>query len=415
MADQIHRRLTDEHVKTLLELYENQAIDLADVLQRLGCRRSRFFELLQRYRRDPKSFTITYPRDNAQHRLSPAIDQIIREELEKDYELIRNPDTPVCNYNYAYIRDQVVRRTGQKISAQSVRNRAKAWGYYIYKRKKDKKIPREVVTEAAGMLLQHDASQHTWAPYANQQWALITTIEDHSRYLLYADLVEKESTWLHIQAAQAVILEHGIGLFYYVDRHSIFRYKRTHDSPWHMRRAQEEALTKWRTVIEKCNMRVIYALSPEAKGKVERPYRWLQDRLVRSCARERIRTVDQARPLLQEEVKRYNERQVHSTTGEIPALRLQRAIREGRNCFKPFQLRPPYSSRKDVFCLHEYRKVNGYNHIHWKTQNIKIPIPLPRGTQIELHIVPHTHRIEMRLWYKDRVLKVIYYKNDGQF
>jgi hypothetical protein len=65
--------------------------------------------------------------------------------------------------------------------------------------------------------------------------------------------------------------------------------------------------------------------------------------------------------------------------------------------------------------LREYRKVNGYNQSQRITQNIKIPMPLPRETQIELHIVPHTHRIEMRLWYEDCVRKVIYYKKDGQF
>jgi hypothetical protein len=415
MAKQIHQRLTDEHVRTLLELYQHQAISLFDVLQRLGCGRSRFFELFKRYRQDPYGFTIVYPRRSAQHRLSAAIDAVIKEELEKDHALIRNPDTPVCNYNYAYIRDQVVRRTGQKISAQSIRNRAKAWGYYIYKRKKDKKIPREVVTQAAGMLLQHDTSHHKWAPYADQQWSLITTIEDHSRYLLYADLVEQESTWRHIQAAQSVILKYGVGLYYYVDRHSIFHYQRSHDTPWRIRRAQEAALTHWRIVIEKCNMRVIYALSASAKGKVERPYRWLQDRIVRSCARERIRTIDDARTIMRQEIQRYNEHQVHSTTGEIPAVRLNRAIAEGRNCFKPFQLPPNYSSRKDIFCLHEYRKVNGYNQISWETQSIKVPTPLPRGTTIELHIIPHPHQTEVRLWYLNRVLKVIYYKNNGRF
>jgi hypothetical protein len=53
--------------------------------------------------------------------------------------------------------------------------------------------------------------------------------------------------------------------------------------------------------------------------------------------------------------------------------------------------------------LHEYREVNGYDQSQRKTQNINISMTLPRGTQIELHIVPRTHRIEMRLWYKDCV------------
>jgi len=46
------------------------------------------------------------------------------------------------------------------------------------------------------------------------------------------------------------------------------------------------------------------ALSPQAKGKVERPYRWLQDRIVRTCAIEKLITIDEVRAVLKEEVNR---------------------------------------------------------------------------------------------------------------
>ena len=59
---------------------------------------------------------------------------------------------------------------------------------------------------------------------------------------------------------------------------------------------------------------VSYALSPQAKGKIERPYRWLQDRIVRTCALENITTSEECRTVLKEEVNRYNNHQVHSTT-----------------------------------------------------------------------------------------------------
>jgi hypothetical protein len=76
--------------------------------------------------------------------------------------------------------------------------------------------------------------------------------------------------------------------------------------------------------MNKCRVKkATYALSPQAKGKIERPYRWLQDRLVRTCAREGIRTIDAARDVLRYEVHRYNQHQVHSTTGEIPILKIR--------------------------------------------------------------------------------------------
>ncbi|MGB3342202.1 MAG: hypothetical protein WBB37_12075, partial [bacterium] len=164
-------------------------------------------------------------------------------------------------------------------------------------------------------------------------------------------------------------------------------------------------------VVEKCHMQVIYALSAQAKGKVERPYRWLQDRIVRRCAHDHITELEHARDILQQERKRYNEHQVHSTTREIPALRFQRALREGRTCFKPFEITAPYSSTKDIFCLHETRNVDGYNNITWQGNKISVPLRLPNRTEIELHIVPHRKRTEVRLWHNNQVIKVIHFKS----
>lgn len=69
----------------------------------------------------------------------------------------------------------------------------------------------------------------------------------------------------------------------------------------------------------------------QAKGKVERPYRWLQDRIVRTCALEKLITLEEIRTVLREEVDRCNNRQVHSTTGEIPGLRFANAITGGNS------------------------------------------------------------------------------------
>ena len=50
---------------------------------------------------------------------------------------------------------------------------------------------------------------------------------------------------------------------------------------------------------------VIFALSPQAKGKIERPYRWMQDRIVRTCTLEKVVELGEVRAVLGEEVDRY--------------------------------------------------------------------------------------------------------------
>lgn len=175
---------------------------------------------------------------------------------------------PLWQYNYAAVRDEL-RHLGYKLSAQTVRTRAKKWGYWIPRGKREKTIPREVVTEAAGMLLQHDSSTHKWSPYTEERWTLITTLEDYSRYLLYADFVYPETTWAHIKAVKSVVLNYGVGLTYYVDSHRIFRFVCHRDSFWRKEtKGTDKVLTQWETVVNKCGMQVWHALSAEGKGKV---------------------------------------------------------------------------------------------------------------------------------------------------
>jgi hypothetical protein len=117
---------------------------------------------------------------------------------------------------------------------------------------------------------------------------------------------------------------------------------------------------------------VIYALSPQAKGKIERPYRWLQDRIVRTCALEKLTTIEEARTVLRDEVNRYNNHQVHSTTGEIPSFRFENAQAHGNTLFRPLHLPKPYTSARDVFCLRERRMVNGYRRITFANHEIEL-------------------------------------------
>jgi hypothetical protein len=118
---------------------------------------------------------------------------------------------------------------------------------------------------------------------------------------------------------------------------------------------------------------VTYALSPQATGKVERPYQWLQDRIVRTCALERISALEDIRAVLREEVHRYNHQQAHSTTKEIPSICFNQAKKEGSSLFRPLSLPKPYTSPKDVFCLREARTVNGYRRISLFNHTIEVP------------------------------------------
>lgn len=122
MAEQLHKRFTDDQVRLLLDLYLKKAISLPQALEQLGCTKSRFYQILGAYKEAPEKFTVAYGRNRPNRRLPKEIDQAIREQLEIDRKLIGDKNTPLCQYNYSAVRDEV-RRLGYEVSDQTVRNR----------------------------------------------------------------------------------------------------------------------------------------------------------------------------------------------------------------------------------------------------------------------------------------------------
>jgi hypothetical protein len=185
------------------------------------------------------------------------------------------------------------------------------------------------------------------------------------------------------------------------------------DSYWRNHyKLTDEANPQWKQVLDDCGVRIIYALSPQAKGKIERPYRWIQDRLVRTCARENISDIHQAQLILNNLIQKYNYQMVHSTTGEIPYIRFQRAIREKRSLFREFTIRPPFKSTKDIFCLRVDRMVNSYRKISINNLELKVP-SAPLHERIQLRIVPDKESglTEVRFWHEDELLGIQKVKN----
>jgi len=320
---------------------------------------------------------------------------------------------PIRSYNYSYIRDQLWSKYGQKVSVPTVINRAKKNNFY-FPRKERKSHDREVLTNYVGELIQHDSSWHKWSPYVEEKWHLITSLDDYSRNMLYADFVERETSWDHILALESTILRYGLPYKYYVDSHSIFRFVQGRDSFWRKHyKVTDEADPQWKQVLNDCRVKITYALSPQAKGKIERPYGWLQDRIVRTCARENIRTLQQARELLKAEVSRYNNHQVHSTTGEIPSLRFRRALNEKKSLFREFKVPPPFQSSKDIFCLRAERVVNPYRKISFNNLEFRISGVSIRET-VQLRIIPDKDIgvAEIRFWYKNKLVGIQKIKNE---
>ncbi len=402
---QLHKRLTDDQVKVILKKYMRKELSAKEAIRHLEIGRTRFYQLVPIYRDDPEGFSIQYARSMPTRRIDPAIEQNILKELKTEKEkIIDNPDVATTRYNYSYIRNLLNENYAQTVSVPTIIARAKDAGYW--KERLPKNVhDREVITNFIGELIQHDSSFHLWAPDAGEKWYLITSLDDHSRALLYADFWLRETSWYHIFALQSVFLKYGLPLAYYADQHSIFRYVKDRDknSPWHTyTKFTDDVDPQWKMALNDCGVKTIYALSPQAKGKIERPYHWLQDHVVRTCVRRGITTITEARKVLAQEVEQYNWHRVHSTTGEVPMIRFKRAMNDQKTLFRNFVITPPFQSVKDIFCLRVERTVDSYRKISLAGLELKVPGVSPRQT-VELRLYPDlkTGLTEVRFWWKD--------------
>ena len=402
----LHKKFTDTQVKELFARYCKGDIPRRYVQEVLGIKERRFFALVKRYRKDPETFSIEYQRQEPTRQIPERTEKAILKELAIEKKIIEDKENPVRRYNYSFIKDVLADKHKQSVSLSTIIDRAKKYDFYL-KRTKQAAHDREVLTHYAGELVQHDASLHLWAPASGEKWSLITSLDDHSRFLLYADIIRRESSWAHICALQSVFLKYGFPFSYYVDSHSIFRFVQGRDSIWRdHRKMTDEVDTQWKQVLQDCGVKVIYALSPQAKGKIERPYQWLQDRLVRTCVRDNTTDIRRARIFLRQEVERYNFRQVHSTTLEVPYFRLQKALREKRSLFRQFQIKPPLQSVKDMFCLRMERTVDAYRRVSINNKILPVNKANP-DDKLTIQFHPMTSGVtELRFWRNDQLLDI---------
>src|SRR4030067_2127536 len=124
MTEQIHKRLSNELVRTVLDRYIRKEIDAEQTMDLLGLKRSQFFEWVKRYKEDPEGFC-TESKRQGNHRTDEELEKNILNELEIEKGLIDDQSMPVRFYNYSYLKDQLWKKYGQGVSVPTIINRAK--------------------------------------------------------------------------------------------------------------------------------------------------------------------------------------------------------------------------------------------------------------------------------------------------
>jgi len=137
-----------------------------------------------------------------------------------------------------------------------------------------KKRPRKPLP---GMMLHQDGSTHEWVPGC--QWDLIVTLDDATTEIYSAFFVEEEGTLSSLRGLQEVIETHGLFSSLYTDRGSHYWYTEAAGG-----KVDKTRLTQVHRALQQLGITLIPAYSPEARGRSERVFRTLQDRLPKELA-----------------------------------------------------------------------------------------------------------------------------------
>lgn len=192
------------------------------------------------------------------------------------------------------------------------------------KRRAPKHRRRRARKPQAGLMILWDGSRHDWLEGRGPMLCLMGAVDDATGELLPgAHFVEQECAAGYLRVLQAIAAEKGLPWSAYMDRHGSLK---RNDEHWtldeQLRGAQEP--TQVGRALETLEIEVIYALSPQAKGRVERLWGTLQDRLVSELRLAGASTAEQANAVLNRVRPEHNRRFAISPADITPAWRTVR-------------------------------------------------------------------------------------------
>ena len=240
----------------------------------------------------------------ASNRRTPQLEQDRFVGLVREHYSDFGP-TLACEY--------LVSQHGYTGSAETLRGWMMQAGLWKAKRSRVRRIhsPRERRSRL-GELVQIDGSPHAWFEERSGKCCLIAFIDDATGALLQACFYPVESTNAYLHSLQSYVGVHGRPLALYSDRHSIFT---KHDP-------EDPVPTQFERAVGELNIESILAYSPQAKGRVERAFQTLQDRLVKALRLAKISTIEAANAWLPSYLAKHNARFVRLAAERANAHRV---------------------------------------------------------------------------------------------
>ncbi len=202
-------------------------------------------------------------------------------------------------------REKLLERDGIRISDETLRRWLIEAGLWKKRRKRSPFRRWRPRRECFGEMIQMDGSHHDWLEGRGPELVLMGAIDDATN-TVYGWFHDYEGTLPAMDIFKGYVERYGLPMSTYVDRHTTYKSSKKL-TEWDEVEGRE-SLSQFERALKELGVEVIHALSPQAKGRVERLFGVLQDRLVKEMRLRGITTKEEANVFLEEYLPRYNER-----------------------------------------------------------------------------------------------------------
>lgn len=207
-----------------------------------------------------------------------------------------------------------------------------------------------------GEMVQMDGSKHDWLEGRGSELVLMGYIDDATN-TLFGWFYSFEGVYSAMDSFRRYIERNGIPHSVYLDRHST--YKTTREPNREEALKGDRAKTQFARALTELGVKVIYAHSPQAKGRIERGFGTLQDRLIKEMRLADIRTIEQANTFLATYLPRFNQR-----FSRVPLAQ--------QDLHRPVPKSLPLD---EIFCIKDYRSIARDYTVRWKHRLFRIDKP----------------------------------------
>jgi transposase len=237
------------------------AVNAANVL---GLSRRQVHSLLKSFQSDGPAAIRHKARGRASNnRIDPAVREFAVTLVRENY----------IGFGPTFAAEKLEEEHGLKVSRETLRKWMQDAGIWLSRKQRRTFHQPRLRGECYGELIQIDGSDHRWFEDRGDPCTLLVFIDDASSTLMELRFVTSESTFSYFEALESYLLKHGRPVAFYSDKHTVFRVPKPNE---HM-----TGMTQFGRALAELNIEIICANSSQAKGRVERANRTLQDRLVK--------------------------------------------------------------------------------------------------------------------------------------